>query len=574
VRYPEDRRYPSWVALYDRMDDDARAAIRRRLDALTYQPLVSVVMPVFNTPETYLRQALDSIRSQIYTNWELCVVDDCSTARWISKVLEDYASADPRIRVQRREENGHISAASNSALEMARGTWIALFDHDDIMAEHALALSVLALDAHRDPAILYSDEDHIDDELVRSTPYFKPDFDPILLCGQNYFSHLCVIRRDLVERVGGWRAGYEGSQDWDLVLRVVEHVRADQVVHVPHVLYHWRVHPGSTALSLASKPYAAIAARRAVADHLERMSVPASVWTIGASSFNRVQWKLPDSKPRVSIVALPRSGERLARCLDSIRALTVYENLEVLAIDDGGEWPQIQAFFRDYIDVVRITEPGDGRSDADLLNGAVKVATGDVLCFLDDDVEVVSDNWLEETVGLLLQPGIGAVGAKLLYPEGTVEHAGLVLGIGGTVGHVHRKSGKLEPGYFGRAMLAQCFSAVSRSCMVVRREAFEAVGGFDGEHLSGAYLDVDLCLRLGEAGWRVAWTPFSRLTHHESVTAPRESEGENAVRFAREIRYLQTRWAHVIERDPAYNPNLSLAHETWPLAWPPRVSYR
>jgi hypothetical protein len=330
LEFPEDNRYPSWVALYDTIDDVAREAISRRLEALAELPLVSVILPVFNTPEPYLRQAIDSIRSQIYQNWELCAVDDCSSAAWVPKILEEYSALDPRIRVVRREVNGHISESSNTALDMARGTWIALFDHDDVMAEHALALSVLALADHRDAGILYSDEDHVDDDGARSAPYFKPDFDPILLYGQNYFSHLTVIRRDLVDRAGRYRVGYEGSQDWDLVLRVVDLLREDQVVHVPHVLYHWRVHPGSTSSSLSAKPYAAVAARHSVSDHVQRTGRQATVSSIGSSSFNRIRWALPDNPPRVSVVLLPRSGARLVRCLDSVRALTTYPDFELL----------------------------------------------------------------------------------------------------------------------------------------------------------------------------------------------------------------------------------------------------
>jgi glycosyltransferase involved in cell wall biosynthesis len=260
---------------------------------LTDPPLVSVILPVFNTPEQYLREAIDSVRAQLYPHWELCIADDCSTAAWVPKVLEEYVALDSRIRVERRKENGHISAASNTAVGMATGDWIAFFDHDDILAEHALALAVLALADSPDAGALYGDEDLIDDEGVRSFPYFKPDFDPILLLGQNYFSHLCMLRRDLIMQVGGFRVGYEGSQDWDVVLRVVERLRPDQIVHVPHVLYHWRVHPGSTSSSLTAKPYAAIAARRAVTDHLRRVGQEARVLPVGWSGFNRIRWELP-----------------------------------------------------------------------------------------------------------------------------------------------------------------------------------------------------------------------------------------------------------------------------------------
>ncbi len=490
------------------------------------------------------------------------------------KVLEEYAALDPRIRVERREENGHISAASNTAVAMATGEWIAFFDHDDLLAEHALALAVLALADSPDAGALYSDEDLIDDDGVRSFPYFKPDFDPILLLGQNYFSHLCMMRRSLILQAGGFRVGYEGSQDWDVVLRVVEGLRPDQIVHVPHVLYHWRVHPGSTSSSLAAKPYAAIAARRAVTDHLQRVGQEARVLPAGWTGFNRIRWELPEAPPPVTVVILPRTGVRLTRCINSARARAAYPDVEVMVVDDGDRRPMLRAFMRDWRKTVTVVSDYRNVSDGALRNAAAGQASGEILCFLHDDVEAVSDGWLEEMVGLLLQPGIGAVGAKLLYPDETIHHAGIVMGIGGTAGYIHRRADRLDPGYGGRAMLSQSFSAVSWACMVVRREAFEAVGGFDEANLSGAYVDVDFCLRLGEAGWRVAWTPNAEMTRYASPTEPRESEGENAIRFAREIRYLHTRWASVLAADPAYSPNLSLAHETMPLAWPPRASYR
>jgi glycosyltransferase involved in cell wall biosynthesis len=574
MAFPEDRRYPEWVALYDTIDDDARSAIRRRLDALSATPLVSVILPVYNTPETYLREALDSIRAQLYPNWELCIADDCSTAAWVPKVLDEYAALDPRIKVEYRTENGHISAASNTALAMATGPWVALFDHDDLMAEHALALSVLALDRIPGAGILYSDEDHVDDDGLRSSPYFKPDFDPVLLLGQNYFSHLSVLRRDLIEEVGGYRAGLEGSQDWDLVLRVVERLSPEQVVHVPHVLYHWRSHPGSTAFSTAAKPYAAVAARRAVQDHLDRTGKLGRALPIGGSGFNRIHWELPDEPPSVSVVVLARTPSRLPRCLDSVRMRTTYPAPELVVVDDGDRRPPLRAYLHDRSHTLKVVRDERDVSDAALRNAGARAASGEVLCFVSDDVEVEAHDWLEEMVGLLLQPGIGAVGAKLLYPTGSVEHAGIVLGIGGTVGHVHRYTDRLEPGYFGRAMLSECFSAVSWACMVVRREAFEAVGGFDEEHLSGGYADVDLCLRLGEAGWRTGWTPFAELVHHQPAQKPPEARTESNLQLAREVRYLHRRWGSVLEQDPAYNPNLSLAHETFPLAWPPRASYR
>jgi len=566
--------YRRWVAAFDTLDDSDRAAIRDQIARLANCPMISIVMPVYNTPEPYLRAAITSVRAQIYPYWELCIADDASPSPHVVTLLEQAATADRRIRWVRRATNGHISEATNTALTLASGEWVALMDHDDILPEHALYMLAREVTEHPDAQVIYSDEDRIDDNGLRSHPYFKPDFDPILLLGQNYFSHLCMMRRSLILQAGGFRVGYEGSQDWDVVLRVVEGLRPDQIVHVPHVLYHWRVHPGSTSSSLAAKPYAATAARRAVTDHLRRVGQEARVLPAGWTGFNRIRWDLSEAPPPVTIVILPRTGVRLTRCINSARARAAYPDVEIMVLDDGDRRPMLRAFMRDWRKTVTVVSDYRNVSDGALRNAAAGQASGEILCFLHDDVEAVSDGWLEEMVGLLLQPGIGAVGAKLLYPDETIHHAGIVMGIGGTAGYIHRRADRLDPGYGGRAMLSQSFSAVSWACMVVRREAFEAVGGFDEVNLSGAYVDVDFCLRLGEAGWRVAWTPNAEMTRYASPTEPRESEGENAIRFAREIRYLHTRWAPVLAVDPAYNPNLSLAHETVPLAWPPRASYR
>jgi glycosyltransferase involved in cell wall biosynthesis len=574
LAFPNDIRYPAWIESFDLVDAQVRASLQRRLASLAEAPLVSVILPVFNTPERYLRAAIDSVRAQIYDNWELCIVDDGSTAAWVPKVLSEYSTQDGRIKVERRSVNGHISISSNTAVAMATGSWLALFDHDDILAEHALALSVLSLAEQPDAGMLYSDEDHIDDAGNRSAPYFKPEFDPLLLLGQNYFSHLSMFRRDLVLAVGGFREGYEGSQDWDLVLRISRRLRPDQIIHVPHVLYHWRAHSESTASSLMAKPYAAVAAQRAVKDHLSESGQHAKVSSIGVSSFNRIHWTLPAEPPGVSVIVLPRSGVRLLRCLDSIRVRSTYPDIELVLVDDGDRRPPLRELIRDQSGTVTVVREERGGTDGALRNAGARAARGEVLCFVHDDIEITTDHWLDEMVGLLLQPGIGAVGAKLLYPDGLVQHAGIVGGIGSTVGNVHRFTDRLEPGYCGRAMLTQSFSAVSWACMVVRREAFEAVNGFDEVSLSGAFGDVDFCYRLGEAGWRVGWTPHAEVLHHESPKDARETEGENAVRFARDIRHLRTRWRAMLDGDPAYNPNLTLAHENFALAWPPRVSLR
>jgi O-antigen biosynthesis protein len=568
-----DIRYGEWIGLYDTVDDETRRALVAQVAEMDEQPLISIIFPVYNSPEEFLRQAIDSIRAQLYTKWELCIADDCSTLPHVAKVLEEYAARDERIRVHRRETNGHISACSNSSVAMAHGSWLCLMDHDDVLAEHALAVSVLELQQRPEAAIVYSDEDHIEADGSRSQPYFKPDFDPLLILGQNYFSHLCMVRADLVELVGGFREGYEGSQDWDLLLRVLEHVRPGQVVHVPHVLYHWRVHSESTASSVSAKPYVVDASRRVVEEHLKRIGAHADVTTVWGTSYNRVQWQLP-VPPTVSIVILPRSGHLLARCIDSIRMLTPYPELEILLVDDGGFRPPMRRMVNERPGWLTLLENRQDISDSAQRNFAAQKASGDVLCFLSDDVEVLSASWLHELVGMLSHPGIGCVGAKLLYPDLRIQSAGTVLGIGGTVGSPHRLFfERFGNGYAGHLRLARCPSAVSWAAMAIRRDLFNEVGGFSEEHFSGVFGDVDLCLRLNEAGWRTGWTPYAEMIHHELPQDGRAVDGANAIRFDRDIRYLRQRWGKWIDDDPSYNPNLSLAHESLSLAWPPRRRY-
>jgi glycosyltransferase involved in cell wall biosynthesis len=566
-----DARYHEWILLYDTVDADIRASLVAQLEQLSEQPLVSIVFPVYNAPEEFLRQAIDSVLGQIYTNWELCVSDDCSTLPHVPKILEEYAARDDRIRVIRRSTNGHISASSNSALSLAGGTWVCLMDHDDVLAEHALATAILAISRTPGVGLLYSDEDHIYGDGSRDLPYFKPDFDPLLLLGPNYFSHLCMLRADLVTQVGGFRLGTEGSQDWDLVLRVLEQIQPTQVVHIPHVLYHWRSHPESTASSLAAKPYVVEASRRVVQEHLDRIGVDATAMTIRGSSFNRINWHLPADPPLVSIIVLPRTGHRLTRCIDSIRTRSTYPNLEIIVLDDGAFRPPMRQYLRDHSEWLRVISHSGDVSDSVQRNVAAASANGDVLCFVHDDIEVLTESWLEEMVGTLAYPGIGAVGAKLLYPDLSIQHAGIVLGIGATVGNPHRLHfDSLSPGYFGRLMLTQSPSAVSWACMAVRRDAFDAVGGFNEKQFSGMFGDVDFCLRLHEQGWRIGWTPHAELIHFEDPSDSRGVDGENAARFDRDIRLLNSKWSAWVENDPAYNPNLSVAHESFPLAWPPR----
>ncbi len=570
-----DGSYQTWVQLFDSIDDGVRRQIQARVQELARPPKISVMMPVFNPPIEMLQSAIDSVRNQIYTDWELCIADDCSTDPLVPQLLEECAASDARIKVIRREENGHISAASNSALSLVTSQWVALLDHDDILAEHALALVALALAENPDAGIVYSDEDKLDQAGHRRDPYFKPDFDPLLLLGQNFVSHLSVFRKDLVDRAGGYRLSYEGSQDWDLTLRVSELIEPRQVVHIPHVLYHWRVHASSTASMVSAKPYAVEAGLRAVTDHLERTGRPARVNRIGQWGFNRVSWDLPDPAPRVTIVIPTRDGPLLPRCIDSVLSFTMYPNFEVVVVDNSSRTLGTLEYLRACDHRVTVIRDDRPFNHSAINNSAVASTSGEIVCLLSDDTEVISGDWLTEMVAQVSQPGVGAVGAKLYYGDGRIEHAGVILGIHGVAAHAHLNFDRLSVGYFGQLQLAHHMSAVTAACAVVRREAWDAVNGFDEEHLPAVFNDVDFCLRLREAGWGLVWTPYAELFHRESTSGGIDDEGPPAEAFGRAVAYMEMRWSFMgLRQDPYYSPNLTLDAEDFSLAWPPRTSYR
>ncbi len=562
--------YDLWVSQFDTIDPERRRELEDRVSRLQQRPLVSVVMPVYDTPERYLREAIESVLDQVYDNWELCAVDDCSTAAWVPKVLDEYAERDERIRVARREVNGHISAASNTALEMARGEWVVLLDHDDALSAHALALAVLALADRPDAGLLYSDEDKMDHEGRRAVPFFKPDFDPLLLLAQNYVCHMTMARTDLVREVGGFREGLEGSQDWDLVLRLTERLSVDRIVHVPHVLYHWRMHAGSTAAARAAKPYATHAGARAVKDHLARVGADGEVTVNEATGIVRVKWNLPVKPPKVSIIIPTRDGEYLNRCLASLYATTDYPDFEVVIVDNGSTKKATKDLFEDYGCIATVLHDDRPFNFSALNNAAAAQCTGEVLCFLNDDCELVAYSWLGELVSQLLQNRVGAVGAKLFYPDDRIQHAGVVLGMGGVAGHPERLADRLAYGHFGWLQTARSLSAVTAACMAVRRAVFDSLGGFDEVNLSIAFNDVDFCLRAREAGLRVVWAPNAVLVHRESVSRGHDPDVRPEA-FGQEVAYMERRWAHLLRADPAYNPNLTLESSDFSLAFPPRA---
>jgi len=571
----DPRDYQEWVRRYDTPDAAAVGLMRQQLAALADKPLVSVVMPTYNANLDWLGQAVQSVKDQLYPNWELCIADDASPDPEVRPFLEQIAASDPRIKLVFRERNGHISAATNSALALATGDWISFLDHDDVLPAHALLYMVKAIAQHPDARLLYSDEDKIGDDGKRYDPYFKCDWNLDLFYSHNLVTHLAFYRRDLMDQVGGLREAYAGAQDYDLVLRVIEHVTPAQIVHVPFILYHWRAHAGSTATAdLTIKPYAMLAGERALNDHFKRTHVSGRAQFIGHGY--RVRYRVPTPAPKLSIIIPTRNALQLVKvCIESIKTKSSYKNYEILLVDNGSDDPAALAYFAEQAqaDNFKVIRDDSPFSYSAINNLAAAQATGEVLCFLNNDIEVIAHDWMEELVSQACRPGIGAVGAKLLYPNATIQHAGVIIGIGGWAGHSHKGFFNQSHGYVGRASLASNFSAVTGACMAVQKKHFDRVGGFDAVNLKVACNDVDLCLKFIEIGLRNLYTPHAVHFHHESATRGYEDTPEKKARFQSEVDHMWKRWPTQMANDPAYSPNLTLDHEDFGLAWPPRVRH-
>lgn len=564
--------YAEWIRRYDTLTDEGRVQMRECINRMLKLPLISVVMPTYNPKPDWLIEAIESVRKQIYPHWELCIADDASTDQAVRPILERYAKEDPRIKVVFREQNGHISAASNSALKVVTGEWVALLDHDDLLAEQALFWVADAINSNPDVRLIYSDEDKLDEVGKRCDPYFKCDWNADLFYSHNLITHLGAYRSDLLNAIGGFRVGLEGAQDYDLALRCVEYIEPKQIHHIPRVLYHWRMHAASTAQSAGSKPYAMLAGETALNEHLQRQGANAKAKLLDFGMY-RVSYALPDTPPMVSLIIPTRNGLKLIKqCIESILKETSYPNYEILIVDNGSDDPATLQYFRELeSERVRVLRDDRPFNYSALNNAAVKVARGELIGLINNDIEVISPEWLSEMVSHALRPDVGAIGARLLYPNKTLQHGGVVLGVGGVAGHSHKHLANHQHGYFGRANLVQSFSAVTAACLVIRKTIFEEVGGLNEADLQIAFNDIDFCLRVREAGYRNVWTPYAELYHHESATRGVEDTSEKQARFNKEVHYMKQRWGDQLLNDPAYSPNLTLDHEDFSLAWPPRL---
>jgi GT2 family glycosyltransferase len=583
---PPETEYDRWIRENDTLTEGDRDAIRAHIGRFTYHPLISVIMPTYETPEGLLRDAIASVRAQLYPHWELCIADDASPSATVARILCDAAAEEPRIKWMRRNAGGHIAATTNSALSLAVGAFVALMDHDDLLPEQALYEVAAEINAHPDVDLIYSDEDQIDGRGQRTSPYFKTDWNLELLLGHNMISHLGVYRRSLLERIGGFRGGgLNGSQDYDLALRMAAVSTPDRMRHIPSVLYHWRRTEDAVSSFSDAQPERCIAAaRRAVADYLggQGLDTVAVLPAPSARTWTRTRWPMPDPAPSVTLIVPIRDRpELLARCAAGMLHRTDYPDIELLIVDNDSTDPETAALLGRLQAAdrrVRVMPFRGPFNYSALNNAAVARAHGDIIVLVNNDIDVIGSDWLREMVSHATRPDVGAVGAKLLYGDGRIQHAGIVLGVGrhgdgpGVAGHFGHGAGRDAIGYFGQFILTREVAAVTAACLAMRREVFEAIGGLDAAHLPVSFNDVDLCLRIREAGLRIIWTPFAELYHLESRSRGADLSAEQVARVAGEAEYMRARWGSVLDRDPFYNPNFDRVDHNFRLATgPPRA---
>jgi len=569
----DDVVYQAWLSKYQQPRNKVLRKIEGDIGKFTTLPVISVIMPTYNSNTIWLREAIESVRNQSYTNWELCISDDASTQQECKDLLKSYEKKDSRIKVVFRNKNGHISLSSNSAIKVASGEWIALLDHDDILDNDALYWVANTINKNPDACLIYSDEDKINSMGQRKDPYFKCDWNYDLFLSQNMISHLGVYRTEIVREIKGFREGFEGSQDYDLALRFIEKISGNQIIHIPRILYHWRIHKQSTSHGVDKKPYALVSAKQAIKEHLERNRIKATV-EILKNKMYRVRYNLPTSPPLISIVIPTKNNKSLlTRCINSITTKTDYYNYEIVIVNNNSN----EDLTLKYLESIskkpnlKVISYNLDFNFSAINNLAVENAKGDFICFLNDDTEVLSSNWLSEMVSIAIQPGVGVVGARLWYPDNTLQHGGIILGIAGVGSHSHKYLPKFSEGYFNRAGLIQCFSAVTAACMLVNKKVFEDAGGFNDNQLQIAYNDIDLCLKARKLGYRTVWTPYAELIHFESASRGEDTNTRQKERLLLESKYMYDTWGEEIRYDSAYSPNLSIEADDFSLAWPPRV---
>lgn len=531
-------------------------------------PKISIVVPLYRTPEIYLREMLDSVRKQSYQNWELCLSDGSGEDSSIAEILEEYAKKDTRIRVRDNKEQLHISDNTNVALDMAEGDYIAFMDHDDLLTPDALYECVAELNAYPDTELIYTDEDKVTmDGEKYFLPHFKTEFNLDMLCSTNYFCHLVVVKKTLYKKVGKLNRVYDGAQDYDFVLRCVE--RTDKIRHIPKVLYHWRAWEGSTADSAENKTYIVDAGAGAVSAHYKRMGIDAEVIPTQYPGMYRTKYPL-EAEPKISVI-IPNKDhvDDLKKCLRSIREKNTYENIEIIVVENNSVQKKT---FEEYKKIMQadpkvrvVYWKGEGFNYPEINQYGVDAASGEYILFLNNDTEMISRDCISEMLSYCMRKDVGAVGAKMYYEDGTLQHGGVIVGLGGVAGHAFLGMDGDAPGYFARAQVIHDLSAVTAACMMLKKSVYEEVGGLDPK-FAVAFNDVDLCLKIRAAGYLIVYDPYAELVHYESKSRGYEDTEEKVDRFHGEVKLFQTRWKDFLEKgDPYYSPNMTLDYNDFRL---------
>lgn len=548
--------YNSWMKEHRTPKRELR---RQRAYSFAFRPLISIVIPLYNTPREFLKVMLDSLLNQTYDNFEICLADG-STSQEPGEFVKKQYGKEKRIHYRKLKENKGISGNTNAALSMARGDYIMLADHDDIVAPDALYEMVRLLNEQPDLDIVYTDEDKVSmDGRKFYGPNFKSDFNMDLLRSVNYICHIFLVKSKIAKKAGGFRSEFDGAQDYDFILRCVE--QTSRIGHVPKALYHWRAHPDSTAGNPASKQYAVDAGRKALKEHYRRLHIDAAVESTEIFGVYRTVYRVQD-KPLVSVIILNKDHrEDLEKCVTSIVEKTTYDHYEILIIENNSkeeETFQCYEELKNRYDAVRVLTWTGSFNYAAINNYGAEYARGEYLILLNNDIEVISPGWMEEMLGCCQRSDVGIVGAKLFYPDDTIQHAGVVIGMGGIAGHILCKADGKEYGYNARLVTMQDISAVTAACLMISRKDYQAVGGFD-ERYTVAFNDIDLCLKVRKAGLLVVFNPYATLYHYESKSRGLEDTPQKLERFRKEVEYFQSKWADLLKKgDPYYNVNLTL----------------
>lgn len=574
---PEEVPYGPW---YEKHKATARQleVQRQESDKWEVRPLVSICVPLFKTPEDYLRQMIDSLQAQSYTHWELCLADGTPTDA-VEKVVKDIAASEPRIRYEHLSENLGIAENTNAAFSLATGEWIGLLDHDDILAPDAL-YEVLAAAGANCAEVVYTDEDKVSTDLqTHFQPHFKPDFNIDLLRSNNYITHFFVVKRQIVESVGGFRKEFDGAQDYDFIFRCTAQAKA--IAHVPRILYHWRVSMESTADNPASKLYAFEAGKRAIEADLKAKGLDGEVSHMPDYGFYRVKYAVSGT-PLVSII-IPNKDEAktLQTCVNSILKSS-YKAYEIIIVENNSTQPETFAYYEELTgkpydaekvvegelpngNSVRVVTWKSGFNYSAINNFGAGFARGEYFVLLNNDIELIQADWLEEMLGNCQREDVGIVGAKLFYDDDSVQHAGIVVGIGGVAGNMFVGLKKDRDGYMHKASLQMNYSAVTAACLMVKASVFAQVGGLS-EELAVAFNDVDFCLKVRKAGYLVIYNPAVQAYHYESKSRGAEDTVEKMQRFDGEIAWMKEHWADILQNgDPFYNPNLTLHKSNYSL---------